>query len=50
MKFHVRVLSGRLPVMKLLRDGEHTVCWQYARSNTVDDAASLSRFGVFTCS
>ena len=45
-KFHAWDLSGRRPVMKLLREGPQTACWQYARSNTVPLAASAIKLGV----
>eukprot|EP01052_Picozoa_sp_SAG31_P028885 SAG31_NODE_2826_length_5035_cov_2.062601_4_plen_62_part_00 len=34
MKFHVAVPLGRRPVVKLMRDGEHTEICTYARSKT----------------
>ena len=46
MKFQTRVLSGRLPLMKLFRDGEQTCCCTYARRKTSERAASRSMLGV----
>ena len=40
-KFHTAVVFGRRPVAKLLRLGEHTASWQYARSNSVPVSASF---------
>ena len=37
------------PVMKLLREGPHTACWQYALPKTRLVAASLSMLGVWIC-
>ena len=42
------VVSGRLPVSRLVRLGLHTACWQYAFVNVTPLAASRSRFGDFT--
>ena len=46
LKFHRRVWSGVLPVMKELRVGEHTACCTYELLNCTPDAASLARFGA----
>ena len=45
-KFHALVVCGRRPVVKLILEGEHTVCWQKARSNTSPPSASPCRCGV----
>jgi hypothetical protein len=41
------VVAGRRPVVKDMRDGEQTVCWQKALSNTVPESASFCKCGVF---
>jgi hypothetical protein len=43
------VESGRKPVSRLVRDGEHTACWQYVRVKSNPLAASASRLGVIIC-
>lgn len=47
-KFHIFVVDGRLPVMKLFREAEQTGWLQYARSNTRLSDASTSKLGVCT--
>jgi hypothetical protein len=44
----LRVVFGRRPVRKLMRDGLHTAIWQYARVKTVPDAASDAMAGART--
>ena len=45
-KSHTLVESGRVPVIKLDRDGEQTACCTYARSNAMPIFASRSIFGL----
>lgn len=44
IKFHILVVDGRLPLMKLLREGEHTGWLQNAASKTSDSLASFASF------
>ena len=46
LKFQILVVSGLLPLKKLLREGLHTPCCTYARVNTIERAASASIWGV----
>ena len=45
-KSHARVVSGRLPLRKLLREGAHHAKLAKARRNTVPSAARRSMAGV----
>ena len=47
-KFHVFVLSGRLPLMKELRLGEQTACCTYVLLKTIAVFARAWRFGAWT--
>ena len=43
---HLR-MSTYLPVVNDILEGEHTLCWQYARSNVTPVSASFCSWGVF---
>jgi len=45
-KFQACVRCGRRPERNEFRVGPQIACWQYARLNTVDVAASASSAGV----
>ena len=46
LKFQAFVVSGLRPLRKLFRLGEHTACWQYARSKTSACFEKAARCGV----
>ena len=43
MKFQTWCVSGRRDVMNDCREGEHTLIWQKAKSNSSASCASASR-------